>query len=340
MIPEAAPASKPTEVPPRGWKEIAKKSWAEGGKDNISIVAAGVAFYTFSALVPLLTALVLTYGLVADPAAVAKDMQSITATLPQGASDIVGQQLQSMVQSSGGKTGFALLIAIAIAFYGASKIATSFMTGMNIAWGVEEKRGFVKRTLIALAMVAGIVVALLAAAFAISSISLIEEVLPAAGGFVHFLLRVLSLLLAGAIVVLMLAVMYRYAPDRPDAKWAWITPGSVLATIVWVIATVGFGFYVSNFGNYNATYGALGAVIVFLTWLYLTAYIILLGAELNAVLEQEVAADPTAAGAKGGRAATSDRPARKASPATGHQPATLAEKLLGTGPQPAGRGSA
>jgi membrane protein len=294
MIQEAAPASKPTDIPPRGWKEVLKATWKETGKDNISIVAAGVAFYIFTALVPLLTALVLTYGLVADPATVEQDMQSLTGVLPQGASEIIGQQLHSMVQSSGGKTGFALVLALLIALYGASKVSTSLMTGMNIAWGVEEKRGFVKRTLIAIAIVAGMVLAILAAGFAISAVSLIESLLPSLGGVAHVLLQILSFVLAAGVVVLMLAVVYRYAPNRPDAKWAWVTPGSIVAAVVWALATVGFAFYVANFGSYNATYGALGAVIVFLTWLYLTSYIILMGAEMNAVLEQEVAAAPQA----------------------------------------------
>jgi membrane protein len=294
MIQEAAPASKPTDIPPRGWMEVLKATWKETGKDNISIVAAGVAFYIFTALVPLLTAVVLTYGLVADPATVEQDMQSLTGVLPQGASEIIGQQLHSMVQSSGGKTGFALVLALLIALYGASKVSTSLMTGMNIAWGVQDKRGFVKRTLISLAIVAGMVVAILAAGFAISSVALIESLLPAMGGVAHVLLQILSFVLAAGVVVLMLAVVYRYAPDRPNAKWAWVTPGSIVAAIVWALATVGFAFYVANFGSYNATYGALGAVIVFLTWLYLTSYIILMGAEMNAVLEQEVAASPEA----------------------------------------------
>jgi membrane protein len=166
------------------------------------------------------------------------------------------------------------------------------MTAMNIAWGVEEKRGFIKRTLIALAIVAGLVIAILAAGLAISAVSLIESVLPALGGVAHVLLQILSFVLAAGVVILMLAVVYRYAPDRPNAKWAWVTPGSIVAAVVWALATVGFAFYVANFGSYNATYGALGAVIVFLTWLYLTSYIILLGAEMNAVLEQEVAQAP------------------------------------------------
>jgi membrane protein len=294
MIQEAAPASKPTDIPPRGWKEVLKATWKETGKDNISIVAAGVAFYIFTALVPLLTAVVLTYGLVADPATVEKDMQSLTGVLPQGASEIIGQQLHSMVQSSGGKTGFALVLALLIALYGASKVSTSLMTGMNIAWGVEEKRGFIKRTLIAIAIVAGMVLAILAAGFAISAVSLVESLLPSLGGVAHVLLQILSFLLAAGVVIVMLAVVYRYAPNRPDAKWAWVTPGSIVAAIVWALATMGFAFYVANFGSYNATYGALGAVIVFLTWLYLTSYIILMGAEMNAVLEQEVAAAPQA----------------------------------------------
>jgi membrane protein len=105
-------------------------------------------------------------------------------------------------------------------------------------------------------------------------------------------MKLLSFALAAALVMLVLAAIYRYGPDRPNAKWKWVTPGSIVATVIWVLATVGFGFYVSNFGSYNATYGSLGAVIVFLTWLYLSSYIVLLGAEMNAVLEQEVAAAP------------------------------------------------
>jgi membrane protein len=294
MIPEAAPAAKPTQIPPKGWKEVLKATWKETGKDNVSIIAAGVAFYIFTALVPLLTAVVLTYGLVADPASVEKDMQSMTGVLPQGANEIIGEQLHSMVQSSGGKTGFALILALLVALYGASKVSTSLMTAMNIAWGVEEKRGFIKRTLIALAIVAGMVIAILAAVLAISAVSLIESLLPSLGGVAHVVLQILSFVLAAGVVVLMLAVIYRYAPNRPNAKWAWVTPGSIVAAIVWALATIGFAFYVANFGSYNATYGALGAVIVFLTWLYLTSYIILMGAEMNAVLEQEVADAPQA----------------------------------------------
>jgi len=294
MIEEAAPASKPTEIPPRGWKEVLKETWKEGGKDNITLVAAGVAFYAFSALVPLLTAFVLTYGLLAEPSSIVGHTQMLTNAMPKESAGIIGEQLQSMTETAGTKTGFALLIALLIALYGASKGAGSLMTGLNIAWGTKESRGFVKRTLVAIGFVAGSVVAMVGAILAMSMMNFLEELLPSLGGVAHVVLKILSFALAALLVMLVLAAIYRYGPDRPNAKWIWVTPGSVVATIVWVLATVGFGFYVSNFGSYNATYGSLGAIIVFLTWLYLTAYIILLGAEMNAVLEQEVAAAPQA----------------------------------------------
>lgn len=288
-------ARKPTDIRPRGWWEVLNRAWKESGEDHLEMLGAAVAFYAFLALVPLLTALVLTYGLVAEPSSVVQHMTTLTSVMPRDSAAIIGDQLQNMTESAGTKTGFALVIALAIALYGASKGATSVMTALNIAYDTEETRGFVTRTLMAIAMVAGAVVVMLLAILAFSVMGLVEELLPEMGGFGQLLVQGLSFALAAATVIGLLAIVYRYGPDRPDAKWRWITPGSILATIVWLAATLGFGFYVSNFGNYNATYGSLGAVIVFLTWLYLSAYIVLLGAELNAVLEQEVAAAPAAA---------------------------------------------
>jgi membrane protein len=292
MIKEAAPASKPSDIPARGWKEVLKETWKEGGKDNITLVAAGVAFYAFSALVPLLTAFVLSYGLVAEPSSVVSHMQTLTNVMPQQSAELIGEQLKSMTETAGTKTGFALLLALLIALYGASKASTAVMTALNVAYGTDETRSFIKRTLIAISMIAGAVVVMLLVILAMSAIHLVEELLPSFGGVMHFLIQALGFLLAAAGVIALLATIYRYGPDRPNAKWRWITPGSIIATALWLLATVGFGFYVANFGSYNATYGSLGAVIVFLTWLYLSAYIVLLGAEMNAVLEQEVASAP------------------------------------------------
>ena len=339
MIPEAAPASKPTEIAPRGWKEVLKATWKEAGKDNISLVAAGVAFYAFTALVPLLTAFVLTYGLVAEPSSVVGHTQMLTSAMPKESAGIIGEQLKSMSESAGTKTGFALLLALAIALYGASKGAGSLMTGLNIAWGTKESRGFVKRTLVAIGMVAGSVLAMVGAILAMSAMNFLEELLPGLGGVGHFFLKLLSFAFAAALVMIVLAVIYRYGPDRPNAKWKWVSPGSIVATIVWVLATVGFGFYVSNFGSYNATYGSLGAIIVFLTWLYLTSYIILLGAEMNAVLEQEVAAAPQEGQAeKAGREQAKPGDRQQAAPLAypAHAAAIEQERKKATEPASAG----
>jgi membrane protein len=274
-------------IPLRDWKRILVDTWKDAGEDNLSLVAAGVAFYAFLAFVPLLTALVLSYGLVAEPSSVVRHMQGLTAIMPASAAGIVGDQLKAMTETDEARTGFALLLAMGVAVYGASKGAGAIVTALNIVFEVEEKRGFIRLTLLALAMAAGGVIALFVAVLAISTMNFLETLLPALGGVSALLLKLVFFCAAGGAVALLLALVYRYGPNRPDAPWRWITPGSLLATLAWLAATWGFGAYVANFSDYNATYGSLGAVIVFLTWLYLSAYVMLLGAELNSILEIE-----------------------------------------------------
>jgi membrane protein len=283
-----AGARTPAEVPAPGWWAVAKRAWKESTRDNINLIAAGVAFYSFLAFVPLLAAAVLTYGLVAEPSSVVQHMQQLSSAMPQDVAGIIGQQLMSIVESADSKHGFGLILAILLSLYGAMRGATSVITALNIAYDVEEDRGFIKTTLLALMITAGAVVALLLGVIAISALGFLESLLPFSSPIVHTLLKVLTWLLAGAGVSLLIAAIYRYAPNRPNVPWRWLTPGSIFATVLWIAATLGFGFYVANFGSYNATYGSLGAVIVFLTWLYLTAYILLLGGELNSELEKQV----------------------------------------------------
>ncbi|HEY0012367.1 MAG TPA: YihY/virulence factor BrkB family protein [Allosphingosinicella sp.] len=315
----AAPAqtqASPADLPPQTWKEILLATWKEGGDDNLSLVSAGVAFYAFLAFVPLLSAFVLSYGLIAEPSSVVKHMQGLTSVLPQNAAEIIGDQLKSMTETGGGQKGLGLLVAIAIALYGATKGAAAIMTALNIAYDVEETRGFVARTALSFAMTGGALLTLFLAIIAVAGSNALEDFLPAMSGITHILIKVLLWAVAASSVVLLLAIIYRYGPNRPNAPWAWITPGSGAATIAWLAATAGFGLYVSNFGNYNATYGSLGAVIVFLTWLYLSAYIVLLGAELNSEIERRAAeAEAASKGLAGPAAATSPAPAQ--APPTG-----------------------
>jgi membrane protein len=276
------------------------RTWKEAGDDNVGLLAAGVAFYGFLAFVPLLASVVLTYGLIAEPATVAGHIQTLARTLPREAATIIADQLQAITGDKEASHGLGLLLAIGLAFYGASKGSGAVVTALNIAYEVKESRGFVANLLLSLAMTAGLVLMLLAAATAISALALIERLLPFSSPIVHFVLKLVFWALALAVVGTGIALLYRYAPNRPDAPWRWITPGSAAATLLWLIATLGFGLYVANFGNYNATYGSLGGVVVFLTWLYLTAYVLLMGGELNSELERQQAcsSSPATAGAQ------------------------------------------
>ena len=308
-----AHAEKPSDIPAPGWKQIALRAYKESTQDNVSLIAAGVAFYAFLAFVPLLATMVLTYGLVAEPSSVVSHMQGLTKAMPADAAKIIGDQLQSVVTTAGTKKGIGLAIAIGLSLYGAMKGVASIVTATNIVWDVDETRGFLKRTALNLILTVGAVLALVLAVLGISVLGFLDHLLPTSAPLMHTLLKVGFWILAAVAVSFGVAVVYRYAPNRPEPEWRWISPGSVIATLVWLAATAGFGFYVANFGNYNATYGSLGAVIVFLTWIYLTAYILLMGAELNAETERQTDKETKEKGdgedqgkSKGGKTATSD----------------------------------
>jgi len=280
-------------MPAKGWFDVLKRSWAEMGKDNLSLIASGVAFYAFLAIVPLLGAVVLTYGLVAEPSSVVRHFQELSTMLPGDAAKLIGEQLMNVVNTASGKKGLGLLLALALAFWGATKATGAIVTALNIAYEEEETRGFIKKTLLNLAMVLGAVLVVGLAMAAITVFAHLDRIFPGAPGALLFLGRLVSWLLLAGIGAGAVAALYRYGPDRDKAKWTWLTPGSVFAALGFGVLTAGFGIYVANFGNYNATYGSLGAVVVLLTWLYLSALLLLLGAELNSELEHQTARDTT-----------------------------------------------
>jgi membrane protein len=287
----ATNADTPVKIPPRGWWEVLKRSWAGSKKDNLNLVAAGVAFYAFLAFVPLLAALVLTYGLVAEPATVVEHFRNLTRVMPLDAARLVGEQLMSMTQTEGKQKGLGLLLALLISLYGSMRGARSIVDALNLVYDAEEGRSFIGKIIVSILITFGGLLALAAAVLAISAMGYVERMLPVSSPGIALLFKSLFWFGAAAAVSLLVAALYRYAPNRPNPRWRWLTPGSIAATAVWLVATLGFGFYVANFGNYNATYGSLGAVIVFLTWLYLSADILLMGAELNSELEKQTSCD-------------------------------------------------
>ena len=286
-------ADSPGEIPAQGWKQVALRTWRQSSEDNVGLVAAGVAFYGFLALVPLLGATVLTYGLIASPETVVAHVGSLASVMPAEAAKLVGEQLLNVVATSGGKKGIGLLAALAIALFGARNAAGSVITALNIAYEEEESRGLIKVNLLALAITAGAVALAVAAMIAVAALGHLEKLLPNLPSAVLFAGKLASYALLLSAAAAGAATLYRYGPDRKKAKWVWITPGSILAALGWIALTLGFGFYAANFGNYDKTYGSLATVVVLLTWMYLSAYVLLFGAELNSELEHQTVRDTT-----------------------------------------------
>lgn len=280
-------------MPLTAWRAVVVRTFREASSDNVGLVAAGVAFYAFLALFPLLGAAVLTYGFVAEPASVLRHMNALTTMLPTDVARVVGDQLLSVVQTSGGKKGLGLLLALAVALFGARNAVGAIITALNIAYEEEEKRGFFRTNLLALGITACAVLALVIAAIAVAVLGYLDELMPTSNRFLIAGGKALSYVLFALAAATGAAALYRYGPSRDTARWAWLTPGSLLFAVASVILTLAFGFYVARFGNYGATYGSLSAVVVVLTWLYLTSYALLFGGELNSELEHQTEQDTT-----------------------------------------------
>lgn len=270
----------------RQWWKLAVNTWREQSDDDIGLIAAGVAFYGFLALVPLLGALVLSYGFVATPETVLHNVQQMANVMPTSAAKLVGDQLLNVVGASSGKKGAGLLAAIALALFGARNGAGAIITALNISYEQKESRSFVVVNLIALAITIGAIVFAILVGAAVTVIGHLEALLPVTGPIEAGVERVSTYVIMVASSAAMAATLYRFGPVDHDAHWVWLTPGSALAATGWLILTLGFGAYAADFGHYDATYGSLSAVIVLLTWLYLSSYVFLLGAEMNSELEK------------------------------------------------------
>ncbi|RHW19290.1 YihY/virulence factor BrkB family protein [Sphingomonas gilva] len=287
-------AHSPWAMPRAAWWQILKRVWVETGTDNISLASAGVAFFAFLSFVPLIGSVVLIYGLAADPASIASLVRDLFELMPADAASIVSRQLQDLVATASTTKGWALALALATSLYGGMRASSGIIMALNIAYEESETRSFLWLNVVTLAFTAGLVVAGLGLILLSSLLVAMEALLSGWHEAVIWTARGVIWLLAGAALSFLVAVTYRYAPDRARAKWVWITPGSLLMTIGGLILTAGFSTYVAHFGSYNATYGALGAIVVFLLWLYLLAYLLCIGAEVNAELEKQTAIDTTA----------------------------------------------
>jgi membrane protein len=284
-------AGAPQQIPPKGWKDIAKRTAKEVKQDQVPLLAAGVAFYTLLALFPAIIAGVSIYGLVADPETVRDQIEQLAQRLSPETATILTQQIRQVTSGAGGALGVATVIGILTALWSASSGMKALITGVNLAYDETESRKFVKLRGLSILLTLGAMVLLTVAGATIVGFPPIADNLPVV---LQWVLSILRFVVLAVLLIAGLAVLYRYAPDRDEPKWTWVSWGSGIATLLWILASIGFSIYVNSFGNYNKTYGALAGIIILMFWLYLTAVIVLVGAELNTEMELQTAKDTTA----------------------------------------------
>jgi membrane protein len=284
-------ADQPQQIPPKGWKDVAKRTAKEVKGDQVPLLSAGVAFYALLSLFPAVIAAVSIYGLVAEPDTVRNQIQRLTQLLSPETAAILGGQIRQITAGAGGALGLATVLGILTALWSASSGMKALVTGVNLAYDETETRKFVKLRGLALLLTLGAIVLMGIALLLIVAFPPLTNDWPTA---LRWTASVLRWLLLAALLIVGLAVLYRYAPDRGEPKWTWVSWGSGIATLLWVLASVGFSLYVNFFGNYNKTYGALAGVIILMFWLFLSAFVVLVGAELNTELELQTARDTTA----------------------------------------------
>jgi membrane protein len=285
-------ADTPSEIPAKGWKDILLRIYRGISDDRIVAIAAGVTFYTLLAIFPAIAAMISLYGLFADPATINQHVEALAGFVPSGGLDIIREQIDRVVAQGRQTLGLTLAVGLAISLWSANAGIKALFDALNVVYHEEEKRGFFKLNAVSLLFTLGAIVFLL---LAVATMTVLPALLEGLGlsGASELLIRIgrwPALLVA---VSLAIALIYRWGPSRDEAQWRWISWGSAFAAVGWLIASMLFSWYAANFGSYNETYGSLGAVIGFMTWVWISVIVILVGAKLNAEMEHQTARDTT-----------------------------------------------
>jgi len=285
-------ADRPQDIPAAGWWQVTKRSMREGKNDHLTLVAKGVAFSWFLALFPGLIAAISIYGLVTSPQEVASQVTNLATSLPESAQTLITTQLKSIASTGGGALTVGLVVSVALALWSASAGMSGLVEALNIAYDEDEERNFVIKRGLALLMTFGFLVFL---AVSVGLITVVPFLADAIGGgtAVTIVFEVARWVLLVVLAIIALGLVYRIGPDRDAPAVRWLSVGSIVATVIWVAASVGFSFYVDNSGSYAKTYGALAGVVVLLLWLWITALVVLVGAEINAEMEAQTGQDTT-----------------------------------------------
>lgn len=282
--PQKSEPRSPTQISGSGWKTILLEVKDQIGTDNVAIVSAGVAFYGFLAIFPAIMALISIYGLAMDPQQIQSQIETLGSMLPEQAFSLIETQIEKFTSTSGETLSWGTALGILFSLWSANKGIKSLFTGVDIAYNTENARGFLKQNALTLVFTLGaIILVIISMGVIVLFPALIDEIgLPSQ---IESLISWLRWIILALIVVLFLCLVYKFAPAKPRSRFKWVLPGAVLATILWLIASWGFSYYVSNFGSYGEIYGSIAAVVILMLWLLLTSLIILVGAELNSTAE-------------------------------------------------------
>ncbi len=287
-------AGSPCQVSARGWMDILQRAWKTGAERNLSLVAGGVAYYVLLALFPALAALVSIYGLVANPADAIKQAHALSSMLPATAVTSIDSEIRQITAASGKSLGLGAFIGFFIAVWSALRGMSGMISALNIAYGQSERRSFFRLNIIGALLT---LVVVFGGMIALSLIVVLPIVLHQAG--ISGAMRWMGLTVEWPVLVLffvgLIGLIYRYGPDRDIPKWKWASPGVIAATTLWMIGSGLFSLYIDKFGSYDKTYGALGALLVLLTWLWLSSFVVLLGAEINGEAERQTRRKTSAA---------------------------------------------
>jgi membrane protein len=285
-------AASPAEMPARGWKDIALRIYNGITDDRVLAIAAGVTFYLLLALFPAIAGLIALYGLYADTATMNQHLNAISGIVPEGGLQIIRDQVERLTSQPAQRLGLATFVGLGISLWSANGGMKAIFDALNAVYHEKEKRGFFRLNAVSLALTLG---ALVFALIAVAAITILPPLLSHFGSsrWIELLVKIgrWPVLLVG--VSFAIALVYRFGPSRDKPQWRWISPGSVLAAVVWLAASLLFSWYTENFGRYNETYGSLGAAIGFMTWLWISNIVILVGAKVNAETEHQTARDST-----------------------------------------------
>jgi membrane protein len=285
-------AEKPSQIPKKGWKDIALRVKDQLTKDHVSILSAGIAFYFFLAIFPALAAALSIYGLIMEPAEVEQQIGQLANVLPEQAHQMISNILEKQFEKSQSSLGWRLVVSILISLWSANKGTKAVFQGVNITYDEIDERGFFKLTALTLLFtIGGIIIGLIAIAMVVAFPAIIDKIgLPST---LETIIQLLRWPILALIVMFALAGVYKVAPCRKSPEFKWTSWGAIIATVLWLAGSLLFSLYVNNFGSFDEIYGSFAAVIILMLWFFLTGFIILLGAEINSEMEHQTSRDTT-----------------------------------------------